>query len=199
MNLEELKADICRVMAALYKRGLVSALGGNVSARLPRAEGFWITPSHIFKGGIGLDDLLKLDMDCNILEGVGRPSVESRTHATIYRVRPDVNAIVHAHNPITLGLALAGVQIKPMTLEGSILLGSVEVVPFAPPGSEELSKLVEERARKARVLILQNHGVMALGSNLLEAEAMAETLEDASKIQFVCMALGREPSPIPKL
>ncbi len=179
----ELKEEICRVMKELYERGLVSALTGNVSARLPSTNEFWITPSGVHKGRLAPSSLLKLDMDLRVLEGSGKPSIESMAHARIYRVRPDVNAIVHAHNPITVGLAMAGVSIKPL-VEGSVI-GSVEVVPFAPPGSRELAESVEEKAKKANALILQRHGVMTLGANLTEAEALAESLEDASKSVLV--------------
>ena len=128
---DEIKQEITRVMRALYERGLVSALGGNVSARVPGASEFWITPSGVFKGNVNVDDLVKVDLDGNVIEGVLRPSTETPFHAAIYRVRPDVNAVIHAHNPVTLGLALAGVNLKPISVEAVMTLRRVEVVPFA--------------------------------------------------------------------
>ncbi|HDI75150.1 MAG: class II aldolase/adducin family protein [Thermoprotei archaeon] len=196
---EELKQEICRVMSALYKRGLVSALGGNVSARIPNSEEFWITPSGVFKGELNPDDLVKLDLECNVVDGLLRPSIEAPVHAAIYKARPDVNAIVHAHNPFTLGLALAGLPIEPITVEEVMVLRKVEVVPFAFPGTDKLAKLVAETAAKGyRALILQNHGIIAMGSNLVEAEAVAETLEEVAIAQFVCYALGKKPPLIPE-
>ncbi|RLG86130.1 MAG: class II aldolase/adducin family protein [Thermoprotei archaeon] len=196
---DELKEEICRVMKALYQRGLISALGGNVSARVPGAKEFWITPSGVFKGAVEPDDLVKLNLDGNIIDGYLRPSIEWPMHAAVYRVRPDVNAIVHAHNPFTLGLALAGVGIKPISVEAVMVLRKVEIVPFAFPGTDELAKLVEKYAQTgARALILQNHGILAMGSNLVEAEAVAETLEEVSIAQYVAMSLGREPPTIPE-
>jgi L-ribulose-5-phosphate 4-epimerase len=186
-------------MRNLFNRGLVSALGGNVSARLPNSKEFWITPSGIFKGELNPDDLVKLDVEGNILDGFLRPSVEWPLHAAIYRVRPDVNAVIHAHNPITLGLALAGVSLKPISVEAVMVLRKVEIVPFAFPGTDQLAKLVEEKAAKgARAIILQNHGIVALGSNLYDAEAIAETLEEVATAQFVAMVLGKEPPTIPE-
>jgi len=196
---EQLKEDICKVMRNLFRRGLISALGGNVSARLPGANEFWITPSGIFKGELTPEDLLKLDLDGNVLDGFGRPSIEWPFHAAIYKVRPDVNAVVHAHNPVTLGLALAGIGLKPITVEAVMVLRKVEIVPFAFPGTDKLAKLVAEKAASgARAIILQNHGVVALGSNLYDAEAVAETLEEVATAQFVAMALGKEPPVIPE-
>jgi len=165
----------------------------------PNSKEFWITPSGIFKGELNPDDLVKLDVEGNILDGFLRPSVEWPLHAAIYRVRPDVNAVIHAHNPITLGLALAGVSLKPISVEAVMVLRKVEIVPFAFPGTDQLAKLVEEKAAKgARAIILQNHGIVALGSNLYDAEAIAETLEEVATAQFVAMALGKEPPTIPE-
>jgi len=197
---EELKRDICRVMRNLYRRGLVSALSGNVSARLPESKEFWITPSGAFKGGLRPSNLVKLDLDGRVVAGSGRPSVEARMHAAIYRVRPDVNAVVHAHNPFTVGLVSAGVDLdSSVSAEALTYIGSrIEVAPYAPPGSEELAKLVAERAsRGAKVIVLQSHGVVALGSNLYEAEAVAEALEEVALIHFVALALGKQPGKIP--
>ncbi|MGC9149143.1 MAG: class II aldolase/adducin family protein [Sulfolobales archaeon] len=196
---EQLKNDICKVMRNLFNRGLVSALGGNVSARLPGSNEFWITPSGIFKGELNPDDLVKLDLEGNVLDGFLRPSVEWPLHAAIYRVRPDANAVVHAHNPVTLGLALAGVSLKPISVEAVMVLRKVEIVPFAFPGTDELAKLVAEKAAKgARAIILQNHGVVAIGANLYDAEAIAETMEEVATAQFVAMALGKEPPVVPE-
>ncbi|RLE86981.1 MAG: class II aldolase/adducin family protein [Thermoprotei archaeon] len=196
---DQLKEDICKVMRNLFNRGLISALGGNVSARIPGSEEFWITPSGIFKGELTAEDLVKLDLEGNILEGFLRPSIEWPFHAAIYKVRPDVNAVVHAHNPFTLGLTLAGVGLKPITVEAVMVLRKVEVVPFAFPGTEELANLVKEKAMAgARAIVLQNHGIVAMGANLYEAEAIAETLEEVAIAQFVAMALGKEPPIIPE-
>lgn len=196
---EQLKKDVCKVMRNLFERGLVSALGGNVSARLPGVSEFWITPSGIFKGELTPDDLIKLDLDGNLIEGFGRPSIEWPLHAAIYKVRPDVNAVVHAHNPVTLGLALAGIGIKPITVEAVMVLRKVETIPFAFPGTDQLAKLVTEKAAGgARAIILQNHGIIAMGANLYEAEAIAETLEEVAMAQFVAMVLGKEPPTIPE-
>jgi len=196
---EQLKNDICKVMKNLFSRGLVSALGGNVSARLPGSAEAWITPSGIFKGELNPEDLVKVDLDGNVLDGFLRPSIEWPLHTAIYKVRPDVNAVVHAHNPFTLGLALAGVGLKPITVEAVMVLRKVETVPFAFPGTKDLAELVREKAEAgARAIILQNHGIVAMGANLYEAEAIAETLEEVAVAQFVAMALSKEPPIIPE-
>jgi ribulose-5-phosphate 4-epimerase/fuculose-1-phosphate aldolase len=120
-------------------------------------------------------------------------------HATVYKIRPEVNAVVHAHNPYTLGLALAGVSIPPITDEAVILLRKVEVVPFALPGTDKLANYVGEVLKRgAKAIILQNHGVLGVGYNLLEAEAIVELIEAISKMIFICYTLGKKPPLIPE-
>ncbi|MEM4699630.1 MAG: class II aldolase/adducin family protein [Candidatus Nezhaarchaeales archaeon] len=189
---EALKREICRTMARLYFRGLVSALGGNVSARLPGAREFWITPSRVFKGGLRPEDLVKVDLNGNVVEGLRRPSVETPLHAAIYRRRGDVNAVVHSHSPVTVALASAGLKVELM-LEAAPSRGEVKPLPWAPPGTTELARLVEESVMGARALILANHGVVGVGESLVEAEDVVESLEGASVAQLIALVLKRAP------
>ncbi len=195
---EELKKEICKTMKRLFDRGLISALGGNISARLPGANEFWITPSGVFKGELTPEDLIKIDLNGKVIEGFLRPSVETPFHAMIYRKRADVNAVIHSHNPIATGLALAGIQIQPLTIEAAVVLRRVKVVPWAFPGTDKLAKLIGEYVEGARALILMNHGVVGVGSNLLEAEAIVETLEEVATVQFVASLFKREIPLIPE-
>ncbi|HID91080.1 TPA: class II aldolase/adducin family protein [Candidatus Bathyarchaeota archaeon] len=196
---DELKEGICEVMRRLFGRGLISALGGNVSARLPGAREFWVTPSRVFKAGLRPEDLVRLDLDGNVIRGTMRPSVESPLHAAIYRRRSDVSAVVHAHNPVATGLALAGIRIRPFTIEAAaIALKEVPIVPFRFPGTSSLAEAVAERISDANALVLQNHGVIGVGPSLLEAEAIVEVLEEVAIAQFVALAFTREPHLIPE-
>jgi len=188
---EEVKWEICRAMGVLYSRGLISATEGNISARMPEAGEFWITPSGLFKGGLIVDKLIKVDFEGNILEGSEKPSIETPMHRAIYKTRPEVNAIVHAHNPVTVGLALAGIAIQPVTVGAAVTLGKVSVIPFILPGTEDLAKAVARHIAGAKVLILQNHGVVAVGSNIIEAEAIVETLEEVATAEWVAYHFGK--------
>lgn len=195
---EELKEEICKTMRRLFNRGLISALGGNISARLPNANEFWITPSGVFKGELEPEDLVKVSLEGNVIEGFLRPSVETPFHAAIYRRRADVSAVIHSHNPITTGLALAGIEIKPVTIEAAAVLRRVKVVPWAFPGTERLARLIGEHIEGARALVLMNHGVIGVGSNLLEAEAIVETLEEVATAQFIASLFRRDIPLIPE-
>ena len=195
---EELKEEICKTMRRLFDRGLISALGGNISARLPGSTEFWITPSGVFKGELEPEDLVKVDLSGRVIEGFLRPSIETPFHAKIYERRTDVNAVVHGHNPITTGLALAGIDIQPVTIEAAVVLRKVKVVPWAFPGTEVLARLVGEYIEGARALVLMNHGVIGVGSNLLEAEAIVETLEEVATAQFVALLFRKDIPRIPE-
>jgi len=194
----EIKNEIVRIAKVLFDRQLISALGGNISGRVPGSNEFWITPSQVFKGALRPDDLVKVTLEGDVIEGSHKPSIEWLFHAAIYKVRPDVNGVVHAHNPMVLGLTLAGREIKAsLTGEATLILRKIEKVPFKPPGTrmlaDEVAKVV---SRGASAVILENHGVIGLGSSLLEAETIVELLEELATIEFVCYALGKEPREI---
>lgn len=185
-------------MRRLFNRGLISALGGNISARLPGSNEFWITPSGVFKGELEPDDLVKVDLSGRVIEGFLRPSIETPFHAKIYEKRADVNAVVHSHNPITTGLALAGIEIQPVTIEAAVVLRRVKIAPWAFPGTEALARIVGEHIEGTRALVLMNHGVIGVGSNLLEAETIVETLEEVATAQFVALLFRKDIPRIPE-
>jgi len=190
MDEEYIKREICRVMKSLYDRGLVTALSGNVSARLPNTEAFWITPSGLFKGGLKPQDLVKLDLNLNIIEGTNRPSIEAGLHAAIYKLRPDVNAIVHAHNPMATALATLGYELEPLSAEAELLVGQIKIIPYAPPGSKRLIKIIEQHVENnVNAFILVRHGVLGLGKTLVEAEEVVECLEDLAKMNVLKLLL----------
>jgi L-fuculose-phosphate aldolase len=182
-----IKEDILTVMRNLYRRGLVSALTGNVSVRIPQTDVFWITPSGIFKGGLKADDLIKMNIYGNIIEGRNKPSSEWRFHAAIYRVRPDVNAVIHAHNPVVLALNIAGIRLDLSLLsEVMIFVKGIEYVPYVEPGTEELARMVAEKALLGvNVVVLERHGIITMGRNIYEAQTIAESIEDLATVQLM--------------
>jgi len=189
MEEEEIKAEICNVMKNLYEKNLVASLGGNVSARLPGKEYFWITPTTKFKAGLKPEDLLKVSVNGELIEGKLRPSSETKFHAAIYFVRNDVNAVVHAHNPISTALASLGIEIKPITVNAVLTLGKLKVLEYETPGSKELAEKIRANVGNSNVLILGNHGVVGLGKDLAEAANFVEMLEEVSKINLIAFLL----------
>lgn len=179
-----LRDELVKCMKILHIRGLISGMGGNASARVGDGS-ILITPSGKFKGELAPEDIVKIDMDGRVLEGCLRPSIEGPLHTAIYRRNPHIHAIIHSHNPFTTGLALAGKKIEPVNFEAATLFKDVPILEFRPPGTKELGELVAENIKNRRAVILQNHGVVAVGATPLEALCIIESLEEVSIMIFV--------------
>ncbi|MGQ9759037.1 MAG: class II aldolase/adducin family protein [Candidatus Methanomethylicaceae archaeon] len=192
-----LRQSLVKCMKILHDRGLISGVGGNASVRLGRDGEILITPSGRFKGDLSPEDIVKINMEGQVLECCLRPSIEGPLHIAIYKSRPDVNAIIHTHNPFTTGLALAGKKIEPVNYESAVIFGEVPILEFKPPGSKELGELAAKNIKDRPAVIFQNHGVIAVGSTLMEALSIVEALEEASIMIFVASHFG-EVKHIPK-
>jgi L-fuculose-phosphate aldolase len=186
----ELREQLVKCMKNLHGKGLITGAGGNASLRIERTEEVLITPSALYKGELRGEDVMKIDLGGNVIEGDFKPSTEWPFHTAIYRKRHDVNAIVHTHSPMTMGLALAGKKIEPVTVESIVMLADVPILEFRYPESKDLGELVGENIQGRRALILQNHGVIAVGQNLLEALTTIEVLEEVSTTTFVASHFG---------
>jgi len=190
----ELRKEIVKTMALLYSKSLVTPTGGNVSAKISNSAQFWITPTGEFKGALNARDLVKVNLDGKWVSKRLKPSVETPLHSRIYRVRNDVHAVIHAHSPLTLGTAFAGVEIKPVTPEGVLFVGEVPVVPFEAPGTEDLAEKVVDALKSHQVAIMQNHGVVAVGGSLLEALNKLEVVEITARIMLTAHMWGGTPT-----
>ena len=184
---KRIREDIVNAMRNLYRRGLVSALSGNASMRVPGTNCIWITPSGIFKGGLTVDDLVKIDLEGNVVEGFRKPSSEWRFHVAIYKSRPDINAVIHAHNPVTVAFSLSGLRLDESLLsEVMYFIKRIEYIPLVEPGTETLAKLVADRvSRGSNAIILERHGVIGVGKDIYEAEMIVESLEDLANVQLL--------------
>ncbi len=192
-----LREELAKCMRILHNRGLISGIGGNASARLSKEGTVLITPSGKFKGDLGPEDIVKIDMEGRVLEGCLKPSIEGPLHTAIYRNLPNINAVVHSHSPFTTGLALAGKSIQPVNFEAAEVFKEVPILEFRRPGSKELGELVAQNIRNRRAVVLQNHGVVAVGATPIEAMCTIESLEEVSIMIFVASHFG-EVKLIPK-
>lgn len=172
-------------MVDLYLKRLITSKSGNISARIPSTKFIWITPTGLNKSRLRKEDLVKLDLDGKVVEGNNMPSVEWRLHIGILKARNDVNAVIHAHNPFTLGVTMTSKRFKPVTAEASMMLKGVKILPFKRPGSEEFSKMVCKSIAGRNVLIIRKHGVIGVGSDLNEARAVVEAIEEDAIVQTV--------------
>lgn len=187
---QQLREEICEICHLLYERGYVVSNDGNVSARTERGT-VLITPSGVGKGRMTPDILVETDLEGNILSGDRNPSSESKMHWMLYRERDDVNAVVHAHPPISTAFAICR---RPLTqrylAEMVVGLGEVPVTEFAMLSTDEVPESVRPFVKDHSAVLLANHGALAWGPSLLSAFDRMETVEQTSKIYYYVNQMG---------
>lgn len=178
--------DTCRRLSA---GGLITATEGNVSAR--DGESLWITAGGVRKAELTRDGLVRTDRAGRVLEGRARPSSELPMHLAVYAVRPDVGGIVHAHPPYATAFAVAGLALdQPILAEAVLLMGAVPLVPYEPPSTEALAHAVGDTSQRAEVVLLANHGAVALGATLAQALERMQTVEHLARVSLLARLLG---------
>ena len=183
------RQEIAYFMRRLYRQGLTTTSGGNISMRVD-AETIAITPSALDKARIRANQVGLMRTDGTNLTPELRPSIETRMHLELYAARVGVGAIVHAH-PVTASAFTAAATPIDCTLlvESCAILGTPVVAPYAPMGTPELARRVAEAARDADCILMRNHGVVSLGGDLLEAFDRMELLEAAARMTVVARGL----------
>lgn len=179
--------DACR---RLDQIGFVPATDGNVSVRIGKDE-VVITPTRIPKRSLQQSQLLIIGMDGKVKEGKGQPTSEMRMHLTAYWLRHDVAAIVHAHPPVATGFSAARRGLtEPILPEAVLTLGPVPLAQYATPSTDEVAKSIQKLIAVYNALLLANHGVLTVGSNLDEAVERMERVEHLAKVTLVSALLG---------
>lgn len=183
----DVRRQIIKVCRRLDVLRFTPGSAGNVSARA--GEGvIYITPTGSVLGEVGASQLVRVTLDGSAPPS-GKPSCELNVHATFYRLRPDVGAVVHAHPPACVGFALARRPFgKPTNLEIYATMGIPQVVPFAAPGA--LSKALEKAALKGDCFFLSGHGVMTVGPTVEKALHRMENLENFALATLAAHSLG---------
>mgnify|MGYP001064616284 CR=1 FL=1 len=195
----EIKRKLVEVSKRLYGRGLVAGAGGNISARIPKCEEVFITPSGLCKGFLKTSDMLKVDLEGNVIEGKLKPTSETFMHTAIYKARDNVNAVVHAHPPVCTGFACARVPLDYSTdPEIIVMVGEIPLIEYVTPTTKELAEKVAEYARKYDALLLASHGTICLLYTPEQAYQRTEHLEDFAKILLVSKLLGG-PVSLPRV
>ena len=188
--LHEIRKDIVRVCHELDRREYVGGRDGNISVLL-RNKAILVTRAGVRKGDVTSDDLLRVDLHGERIEGRGRPSTETGMHVRIYELRKDVGAVVHAHPPVATGFAAAGLGMSECVLPEVIVgLGRVPIARYATPGTEELSRSIDPWIAEHDAILLENHGVVTVGPDVLTAHQRMENVEHAARILLVARLLG---------
>lgn len=189
LTIEELaviKSQICDVCNKMWQKGWVAGNDGNVSVRLGE-DRYLCTPTGISKSFITPDKLLMIDGQGAIIEGADgyRPSSEIKMHLRVYQERADVNGVVHAHPPVATAFALAQMPLDNYSLiENAIIIGSVPITPFGTPSTDEVPNAIAPYLAEHDVLLLENHGALTVGSDVITAFYRMETLELVANTTF---------------
>jgi L-fuculose-phosphate aldolase len=194
---QEYRQDIVDVGKLIYQKGWVAANDGNVSIRLENNK-ILCTCTGISKGMMTVDDLTVCDLDGNKMEGSRERTSEIAMHLTIYRMRPDIFSVVHAHPTVATGFAVAG---RPLNLallpEVIIGLGSVPLADYGLPGTPALTEGMLPYIPKYDAILMGNHGAVSYGEDVYKAFFKMETVEHFARIALVAELLGG-PKVLPK-
>jgi L-ribulose-5-phosphate 4-epimerase len=174
--------------------------GGNVSVRIDEGDLMAITPSSLKYHELSAKDICVVDFDLSVIEGGLKPSVEAGMHSIIYKMRPDVHAVVHTHQIFGSVFAVISEPIPALFDEVAFSLGHmVEVVPYALSGSVDLVNNVKAKlSNNDNAYILQNHGILALGKNLDKALLHAELLEKTAQVYSIALSTGKPIHTLPE-
>ena len=176
----------------LHERGFVAAMDGNLSVRL-KHDRILVTPTCLSKGAMQPADMVIVDLEGRRVSGRRNVTSEIGMHLLIYRLRPDVQAIVHAHPPTATGFAAAGVALtEPLVCEVVMGLGCIPLARYGTPGTSELTQTLEPYVPDYDAILMSNHGVVTYGDTLEHAYMKMETVEHFAQIALVTHLLGRQ-------
>jgi L-fuculose-phosphate aldolase len=189
-SIEQLRQNIVEVGKLVFDKGWIAANDGNISVRLDN-DCLLCTPTAVCKGMMTVDDLIVCDMDGNKIEGSRERTSEIAMHATIYRMRPDVRSVLHAHPPVATGFAAAGRALNVALLPEVIIgLGSVPLADYGLPGTPALTDGMLPYIPKYDAILMANHGAVCYGADVHQAYFRMETVEHFARITFVAEMLG---------
>jgi L-fuculose-phosphate aldolase len=189
---EQIRADMVEAGRRMYARGFVASNDGNITARLDERR-LLTTPKSVSKGFMTPDMMVVVDFEGKKLTGDRDSSSELPMHLEVYRNRPDVNAVVHAHPPLATGFAVAGIPLtKAVLAEVITTLGSIPIAEYGTPSTPELPEAVRKYIKAHDGMLLANHGAVTCGPSVMAAYYKMETIEHFARISLVARLLGRE-------
>ena len=185
----EIKKQICEIGKRIYNRGMVASNDGNISVKLNDNE-FLCTPTGVSKGFMTPEYICKVDAKGNVLQAYEgfKPSSEIKMHMRVYKERPDVNSVVHAHPVYATSFAIAGIPLtEPLMPE--------PVIEYGTPSTEEIPDAVSKYLPYYDAVLLENHGALAFSDSLLNAYHKMESVEFYAQLLYQAKMLGG-PKPL---
>lgn len=189
---EELKEQIIDICHRLWQKGWVAANDGNITVKVGENR-YLATQTGVSKAFITPDKIGVIDGSFNVIDGAKgfRPSSEVKMHLRCYKERPDVGAVVHAHPPASTGFACAHVPIDDYCMIETVLsIGSVPIAPYGTPSTYEVPDAVAPYLPEHDAILLENHGALTVGADLITAYYRMETMELQAQISLNARLLG---------
>lgn len=192
INEFEIKKQICEIGKRIYNQGMVAANDGNISVKLNDHE-FLCTPTGVSKGFMTPEYICKVDENGNVLQANDgfKPSSEIKMHMRVYKERPDVKSVVHAHPIYATSFAIAGIPLtQPIMPEAVIALGCVPIAEYGTPSTEEIPDAVSKYLQYFDAVLLANHGALTYSDSLISAYHKMESVEFYAKLLLNSKLLG---------
>jgi len=187
---EMVKKELIKYGNKMVRSRLVGGAGGNISAKLGRI--IYLSPSGYALDEMTEDSITGVDLDSGkIVEGTLRPTSEILMHLECYRIRKEINAVVHTHSPWASGVISAGVSLKPMFPEFVADLGEVGYLDYILPTTKMLADAVAQQIKNFNAILMANHGVITVGRNLREAYYRSVIIEEAAKSLVAATVVGK--------
>lgn len=190
--LENLKEDVVRVAKKAQRAGLCKHKAGNVSIKDPETGYIVVTPSGVDREVLTPDMVCVLDQDLNVIEG-GKPSSETLMHVECYKVRPDINSVIHTHSTMASAFACLNKPIPAFIYEFSVFNldnATIPVAPYAQPGTMELAQNVANTVKKSDLVLMERHGTIAVGKTVDEAYENVDYIEELAHIYYYILTLN---------
>lgn len=186
------RKEVLAIAQQIYKDEMVLGTWGNVSQRIKGEDLLLITPSGMDYLTMTLEDIVLLDFDEQRIEGTRTPSTETRLHIEIYRQRPDVNAVVHVHSTLASAFAVAGKSIPVILEETAQVIGHpIQVAPYITCGTDELAIQATRSLGDGRAVLLANHGLVGVGTDLAAALKVCKIAEKTAQVCLYANSLGQ--------
>ena len=188
---QQIKKQIVEVSKLMYHKGLVNAYEGNVSVKFE--DRVYVTPSAICKGILTEDLIIVTDTNGIVIEGKGKPSSELKLHLATYKYRSNVVAVIHTHSPYATAYAVANKPIETKAYPEMICLyEKIPLAEYGTPSTDEVHQGVFKYLNDYNIILLANHGIMAVGKDVYEAFYRLEAAESMAKVLFIAKQLGGE-------
>ena len=187
-----IKQQICEIGKRIYDRGMVANNDGNISVKIGPDE-FLCTPTGVSKGFMTPEFICKVDRNGKVIQANKgfKPSSEIKMHMRVYKERPDVKSVVHAHPMYATSFAIAGIPLtEPIMPEAVIALGCVPIAEYGTPSTEEIPDAVSKYLQYFDAVLLENHGALAFSDSLLSAYHKMESVEFYAQLLYQSKMLG---------